>query len=96
MNSALAAQNWAAPIQANCREIFFVCYTWEQWTRPMPRKRFSAAKKSPPMPPDFNRDEDGLPLVPLGDVEDVDELLDEMDEDVVRRVDEMWGRLGIK
>lgn len=35
------------------------------------------------MPPDFNQDDDGLPLVPLGEVEDVNDLLDELDEDVV-------------
>ncbi len=35
------------------------------------------------MPPDFNQDDNGLPLVPLGEVEDVNDLLDELDEDVV-------------
>jgi len=36
--------------------------------------------QNPPIPPDFNRDDDGLPLVPL---DSLDDMLTEMDEDVV-------------
>ena len=48
----------------------------------MPKKHTDDPKK-PPMPPDFNQDENGLPLIPLGDIENVDDLLDDIDEDVV-------------